>query len=77
MLRAAQRQKVAPDRISFLDTVRWLISAQAGEELPDLLVNPHRPGRHEPRVIKDLQDTYRKMSHPRSYLRRHLELTRR
>jgi hypothetical protein len=77
MLRAAQRQKVTPDRISFLDTVRWLISAQAGEQLPDLLVNPYRPGRHEPRVIKDLQDTYRKMSHPRSYLRRHLELTRR
>ena len=77
MLKAAQQQQVTPDRISFLDTVRWLLSARAGEEMPKLLVNPARPNRHEPRVIKDLQDTYRKMSRPRSYLRRHLELTKR
>lgn len=77
MLQAAARQQVTPDRISFLDTVRWLLSAQLGEDLPDLLVNPKRPDRHEPRVIKDLPDTYRKMSHSRSYLRRHPELTMR
>jgi hypothetical protein len=77
MLQAARRQKVTPDRISFIDTVRWLLSAQVGEELPDLLVNPRRPNRHEPRVIKDLQDTYRKMSRPRRYLRRHPELAKR
>jgi hypothetical protein len=77
MLKAAQKQQVTPDRISFLDTVRWLLSARVGEEMPKLLVNPTRPNRHEPRVIKDLQDTYRKMSRPRSYLRRHAELTKR
>ena len=77
MLQAARKQQVTPDRISFLDTVRWLLSARVGEEMPKLLVNPTRPNRHEPRVIKDLQDTYRKMSRPRSYLRRHLELTKR
>jgi hypothetical protein len=71
MIEAARRQKVTPDRISFIDTVRWLMSAQVGEELPALLVNPRRPDRHEPRVIKDLQDTYRKMTRPRAYLRRH------
>ena len=77
MLQAAAKQRVTPDRISFLDTVRWLLSARVGEELPKLLVNPRRPNRHEPRVIKDLQDTYRKMSRPRSDLRRHPELTKR
>lgn len=71
MVEAARRQRVQPERISFLDTVRWLLSAQPGEELPTLLVNPKRPNRHEPRVIKDLQDTYRKMSKSRAYLRRH------
>lgn len=77
MLKAAAKQRVTPDRISFLDTVRWLLSAQVGEEMPRLLINPRRPNRYEPRVIKDLQDTYRKMSRPRSYLRRHPELTKR
>lgn len=76
MLKAAQKQRVTPDRISFLDTVRWLLSARVGEEMPRLLVNPRRPDRHEPRVIKDLQDSYRKMSRPRSYLRQHPEFTR-
>lgn len=77
MLKAAHQQQVTPDRISFLDTVRWLLSARVGEEMPKLLVNPRRPDRHEPRVIKDLQDTYRKMGRPRSYLRRHPEFTKR
>jgi len=74
MLEAAARQQVAPQRISFLDTVRWLLSAAPGEDLPDLLVNPDRPDRHEPRVIKDLKDTYRKMTKPRRKLKRELHL---
>ncbi|MEX0777662.1 MAG: transposase [Phycisphaeraceae bacterium] len=77
MLQAAWRQNVAPDRISFLDAVRWLLSAAPGDALPTLIVNPHRPGRHQPRVIKDLQDTYRKMTRSRAYLRRLRQLTRR
>jgi hypothetical protein len=73
MLAAARRQQVDADRISFIDTLRWLQTAEVGETLPDLLVNPHRPDRHEPRVIKDLQDTYRKMTRPRSELRKALK----
>jgi hypothetical protein len=69
MLKAAARQKVQPDRISFLDAVRWLLSASPGESLPELIVNPRRPDRHDPRVIKDLHDTYRKMTQSRAYLR--------
>lgn len=73
MLAAARRQDVAVDRISFVDTIRWLLSAMPGEEMPKLIVNPRRPDRHEPRVIKDLQDTYRKMVKPRRELRKALK----
>ena len=72
MLKAAQRQKVQPDRISFIDAIRWLLSAAPGEQLPDLVINPLRKDRHEPRVVKDLQDTYTKMTRPRSELRQEL-----
>jgi hypothetical protein len=73
MLAAARRQEVDASRISFIDTLRWLQSAEPGEELPDLVVNPKRPDRHEPRVIKDLQDTYRKMTKPRKKLQQELK----
>lgn len=72
MIKAAARQQVPPDRISFIDTVRWLISARPGDEPPDLIVNPRRSGRHEPRVVKDQQDTYTKMTRPRRALRQEL-----
>ena len=77
MLQAARRQRVTPDRISFIDTVRWPLSAQPGEKLPQLIVNPKRPDRHEPRVVKDLPDSCPKMSKPRTYLRRHPEWAKR
>jgi len=73
MAKAAARQGVAPDRISFIDTIRWLCLAHVGETIPNLVVNQKRD-RHEPRVIKDPQDTYRKMTRPRSELRKELEI---
>lgn len=72
MCAAALRQGVTPDRVSFIDTVRALLGAEAGEVLPDLVVNPRRPHRHEPRVVKDQQDSYTKMTRPRAELRREL-----
>ncbi len=72
MLQAAQQQGVPPHRISFIDTLRWMISALPGESMPDLIVNPHRPDRHEPRVVKDREDTYTKMTRPRVILRKEL-----
>jgi Transposase DDE domain len=71
MLQAARRQKVSPDRISFIDTLRWLSQADPHEPLPHLLVNPRRPHRHQPRVIKDRNDTYPRMTQPRWYLKKH------
>jgi hypothetical protein len=73
MLRAADRQDVTPDRISFIDAIRWLTSAEPGAEVPDLIINPTRAGRHEPRVTKDRQDTYPKMCRPRAVLRKALK----
>lgn len=73
MLAAAARQGVSPDRISFIDTVRWLLAAEPGEALPDLVVNPRRPDRHEPRVVKDRQDTFHYMTKPRRVLQKALK----
>jgi hypothetical protein len=73
MLEAARRQGVDPGRISFVDAVRWLQNAEPGEELPDLLVNPLRPGRHEPRVTKTRHGSYPVMTRPRPALRKTLK----
>jgi hypothetical protein len=72
MLRAAERQKVPVDRISFIDALRWLAIPDDGGEMPDLVVNPHRPGRVEPRVIKRRGKSYDLMTQPRHVLRQAL-----
>jgi hypothetical protein len=73
MLQAAWRQGVTPDRISFIDAVRWLLSATPDSALPDLIVNPLRPDRHEPRVRKDRNRSYPLMTRPRQELRKALK----
>ncbi len=40
MCEAAHRQGVCPERISFVDALRWLSSAPTGTPLPRLIVNP-------------------------------------
>jgi hypothetical protein len=72
MVKAAAQQGVTPDRISFIDTIRWLCLAELGEVIPRLVVNKKRD-RHEPRVIKDLPDSYIKMTKPRSELKKELK----
>jgi Transposase DDE domain len=69
MLEAAKRQQVEPDRISFVDALRWLRNAQPGDELPKLKVNPTRPDRHEPRVRKRRPKSYPLMTQPRQRLK--------
>jgi hypothetical protein len=73
MLKAAEQQHVTPDRISFLDTLRWLVSAHPGEPMPCLLINPRRPHRHQPRVVKDRHDGYQRMTVPRATMNAHPE----
>ena len=72
MARAAARQATTPGRVSFLDALRWLLAAAPGEALPDLVLNPRRPGRHEPRVRKHRGSGHPFMTRPRAELRKAL-----
>jgi hypothetical protein len=72
MLEAASRQNVDLNRISFIDALRWLQTARPGDELPALVVNPHRPNRLEPRVRKRRPKPYPLMSKPRRQLKKEL-----
>jgi hypothetical protein len=72
MAQAAGRQAVAVDRVSFIDALRWLRGAEAGEEMPELVVNPLRPGRSEPRCKKRRPKQYDLMRAPRAELRKRL-----
>jgi len=70
ILQAAKQQGVAPERISFIDALRWLATARPGDALPELVVNPSRPGRYEPRVRKRRPKEYDLMVKPRDELRK-------
>jgi hypothetical protein len=72
VLEAAQRQSVPAERISFVDALRWLATAQPGDELPELVINPYRPGRFEPRVRKRRPKEFPVMQKPRAVLRQEL-----
>ena len=72
MLEAAQRQKVPLERISFQDALRWLRDAQADTTLTALVINPARPNRLEPRVLKRRMKPYDLMKKPRHELRKAL-----
>lgn len=76
MVEAAKRQGVEPDRISFVDALDALRYADPYADLPTLVVNPWRPGRDEPRVIKRRKDCYTIMTRPRERLRQELNITR-
>jgi hypothetical protein len=70
---SAHLQGVEPDRVSLVDAVRWLIGVEeAGPSV--LVVNPSRPGRVEPRVVKRRPKQYMRMTKPRSVLRNQLPM---
>ena len=72
MVESARVQKVAVDRISFLDALRWLTHPKSGGDPGDILVNPLRPNRVEPRVIKRRMKEFPLMKLPRAELRKGL-----
>jgi hypothetical protein len=72
MCEAARRQGVPPERISFVDALRWLATARVGDSLPDLVINPMRPGRLEPRAIKRRPKQYPLLNEPRHTLTQRL-----
>ena len=69
---AARRQRMSIARLSHVDAFRWLGSADEGEALPKIVVNPDRPDRVEPRAVKRRPKEYDRMNRPRAELRRRL-----
>jgi hypothetical protein len=72
-MQAARQQRVPIERISFVDALRWLATARADAQLPQLVVNALRPGRFEPRCRKRRPKEYDLMKQPRAMLRKLLE----
>lgn len=70
MLEASDRQMVCVDRISFIDCLRWLQEALADESFTEIIVNPHRPNRFEPRKVKRRKKKYPHLKQPRDQLKK-------
>lgn len=71
MLRAARSQGVNVGRLSFADTLAWLRYGDIAV-LPRLVINPLRPGRLEPRVLKRPKKQFPFMTRPRAQLKAQL-----
>lgn len=65
MAESSRRQGVAVARISFIDAQRWLLHHDADDTLAPLRINPHRPGRVQPRAIKRRPKKYPHLNRPR------------
>ena len=85
MLRAARRQRVNINRLSFADALAWLRFAEAGPGAgaaggadaapPALKVNPLREGRLEPRALKRQKKEFPYMTVPRAAFKAQLRAT--
>jgi len=75
MMEAAKRQGVSPRRVSFKDVVDVIRHTPELYQELQMMINPWRPGRDEPRVIKRRKDRYRHMTRPRDTLRQELGIT--
>jgi hypothetical protein len=73
MARAASIQRVDMGRISYMDTLRWLITADPAEEMPALLINLLRPDCLESRGLKRRVEQYDLINRPRAELLKQLE----
>lgn len=69
---AAQHLRTTPERISVIDVLRLLRHGLANTAHPALVVNPNRPGRHQPRVRKRRPPKYPLMTRPRAELKKKL-----
>src|SRR5439155_19234856 len=72
MLQAARRQQVPVARISFADALKWMRHVRPGDRLVDLVINPLRANRIEPRCRKRRPKQYDLMNKPRRVLRKAL-----
>jgi len=67
MFHFALRDKLCVDRVSFIDTMRYLSMRAIGlAGVEKLLINPHRAGRQQPRVIRRRMKEYDLLTEPRA-----------
>jgi len=71
MARFAEQAKISPWRISFLDTLRCLAVMMQAPARPEvkLLINPDRPDRWEPRMLKRRMKEYDLLTESRQRLK--------
>lgn len=69
MLHAAAQQRVPPERISFVDALRWLISSAQCLQFIPLTVVPLRKGRYEPRNVKRRRKAFPYLVTPRKLMK--------
>jgi hypothetical protein len=74
MCAAGRQQGVAPERVSFVDALRWLATARVGDPLPELVINPLRPERIEPRAVKRRPKPYQLLNQRRIVLTQRLTI---
>jgi hypothetical protein len=65
MIKAGQAQGVPPDRVSFVDVLRWLELGCPGQELPVFLINPIRARSPAPRIVRRRHKGHTYMTRPR------------
>jgi hypothetical protein len=69
MCEAAKRQGVPVERISFIDALRALAHADLDAPFPTLIINPERPNRREPRLLKRRPKQFGYLKEPRANYR--------
>ncbi len=74
MAQSAAERGIPPARLSMIDTLRCLRAGPIDlDHLPLIKVNPHRPGRHQPRAVKRRPNQYAILTHPRQKMRKVME----
>lgn len=65
MMHAAEAYGVPPDRVSFIDVLRWLALGCPGAELPVFEINPIRSRSPAPRIVRRRHKNHTYMTRPR------------
>lgn len=65
MIHGAEAHGVPPDRISFIDVLRWLELGCPGESLPPFIINPVRARSPAPRIVRRRHKGHTYMTRPR------------
>jgi hypothetical protein len=70
MVQAAERADVAPDRVSFVDVLRWMALGCPGRQPPPFLINPVRFRSPAPRNVKRRHKNHSYLTRPRESQRK-------